>query len=347
MIIGVPKEIKNHEYRVGLTPETVKKLAETHVVRVERGAGNGSGFTNNEYEKAGALLTGDASTVYFRSDMIIKVKEPVLYEPGLLQFGQIVFCFFHFPANLELRRVVVQTAIRAVPYENIQLPDGSCPILAAMSKVAAEVAVDAAAHYLRKENGGKGKLLKDAKAFVIGCQGELGRRALELLSERGAYVVGYDRPEKIKACYNSYDHVYMLKREFHGLSADTPPSFLENVDLIICAAANRGRGAPKLITREMVRRMEPGSVIVDPSIDEGGCSETSRPTTYDSPVYVEEGTIHYCVTNMPGVVPRSSTPALVGKTLPYITEVAEKGWEAALAKNKILAQAVDSYFLGP
>jgi alanine dehydrogenase len=203
-----------------------------------------------------------------------------------------------------------------------------------MSKIAAEISVDAAAHYLRKENGGKGKLLRNATAIVLGCEGTLGKTASELLVDRGAYVIAFDTPKKIP-CVN----IMPGRWEKRCFSKEWLTASLKTADIVICAAAAKGCGAPKLITREMLKMMQPGSVIVDPSIDEGGCAETSRPTTHDNPVFAEEGIIHYCVSNMPGAVPRSSTPALVKETLPFILEVANKGWEKALEENPILAQA--------
>ena len=334
MIIGVPKETKNHEYRVGLTPKAVKTLSKNkHSVSIESEAGIGSGFSDEDYKKAGTLLTNQKFV--WLSDIIVKVKEPIEEEYELMKLGQIIFAFFHFPANPELKKIILEKQIKAIPYENIQLYDGSRPVLKAMSEITGEISVDVAAHYLRKENGGKGKLLRDAIAVVLGCEGILGKTASEILVSRGTYVIGFDRPEKIP-CANIMPNQWE-RRKF---SEDWLMVSLKTADLVICAAANKGEGAPKLITREMLKLMKPGSVIVDPSIDEGGCCETSRPTTHDNPVYIEgEGIIHYCVTNMPGAVPQSSTPALVKKTLDYILEVANKGWQKALEENPVLAQA--------
>lgn len=336
VVIGVPKEIKNHEYRVGLTPEAVKIIVENkHNVLFETGAGTGSGFYDSDFQKAGARIA-DEKTVWLFSNIIVKVKEPLPSEYGYMVPGQIIFSFFHFPANQSLKEIILEKKIRALPYENIQLEDGSRPILRAMSKIAAEVSVDAAAHYSRKENGGKGILLRDATAVVIGCNGNLGRTAFSILAKRGVNITGFDRMERVKmmglgVICRKYSHLWEFQRELKET--------LSFADIVICAAAARGEGAPKLITREIVKSMQPGSVIVDPSIDEGGGGETSRPTTHDNPVYTEEGIIHYCVANMPGAVPRSSTPALVEETLPYILEVVNKGWEKALKKNSVLAEA--------
>ncbi len=331
MIIGAPKEIKNHEYRVGLTPEKIQILSkDKHFVSVESGAGAASGFSDEDFKKANALITNQ-KFIWLSSDIIVKVKEPLEEEYELMKPGQIVFAFFHFPANPELKKIILEKKIRALPYENIQLPDGSRPVLKAMSKIAAEISVDAAAHYLRKENGGKGILLRDAIVLVIGCEGTLGKKAFDILIQRAKYILGFDRPEKIQPVItDSYAKFSSIARL---------PEMLKKADVVICAAAQKGEGAPKLITREMLKLMQPGSVIVDPSIDEGGCAETSRPTTHDNPIYTEEGIIHYCVSNMPGAVPRSSTPALTKETHPFILEVANKGWGKALEENKILCQA--------
>jgi len=334
MIIGAPKEIKNHEYRIGLTPKEVQILSKDghSAVSVESGAGTASGFFDNDFKKASALITNQKFV--WLSDIIVKVKEPFEEEYELMKPGQIIFAFFHLPANPELKKIICEKNIRAIPYENIQLADGSRPILKEMSKIAAEISVDAVAHYLRKENGGKGKLLKDAAITVVGCEGTLGKRALEILKNRGCRLTGFDREEKLEISDPSSDFC----QKFVILDKNLKMS-LKFSDAVICAAAAKGCGAPKIITRETLKLMEPGSVIIDPSIDEGGCCETSKPTTHDNPVYTEEGIIHYCVSNMPGSVPRSSTPALVEKTLPYILEVANKGWEKALEENPVLAQA--------
>ena len=334
MIIGAPKEIKNHEYRVGLTPEEIQILSkDKHFVSVENGAGAASGFSDEDFKKADALITNQ-KFIWLSSDIIVKVKEPLEEEYGLMKPGQIVFAFFHFPANPELKKIILEKEIRALPYENIQLPDGSRPALRAMSRIAGEISVDAGAHYLRKENGGKGILLRNAQALIVGCEGTLGQTAFNLLKgKERKYVYGFDLLEKIKAdAIGENNYIKFFDPDHVAL-------FLKDSDLVICAAAARGCGAPKIITREMLKLMQPGSVIVDPSIDEGGCAETSRPTTHDNPVFIEEGIIHYCVANMPGVVPRSSTPALTKETHPFILEVANKGWEKALKENPILAQA--------
>lgn len=336
MIIGVPKEIKNHEHRVGLTAEAAKTITKhgANIILVERGAGKGSSFSDADFQRLGAFVA-DRQIVWHLAEMIIKVKEPISEEYELLKPGQIIFAFFHFPANPELKKNILQKKIRAIPYENIQLPDGSRPILKAMSEIAAEVSVDAATRYLKKENGGKGIPFKDARALVIGCEGTLGKTAFNFLKGKIKCVYGFDLPTKIKAEVTGENNYLKFSQP------DYIEYFLSQSDFVICAAAQRGEGAPKLITRQMLKSMQPGSIIIDPSIDEGGCCETSQPTTHDNPVYTEEGIIHYCVANMPGAIDRArlSTAALVGETLPYILEVADKGLEKALKENPILAQA--------
>ncbi len=342
MIIGIPKEIKNHEYRVGVTPDAIRKFTGNgHIVLIESGAGLASGFSDIDFLEAGAVITGDRKDIWASSNIIVKVKEPILDELSFLKRGWpfcnkdvIIFTFFHFPANPRLELIIRKKKIKTIPYENIQLTDGSRPILKAMSKVAAEISIDSAAHYLRKENGGKGILLRDAKAIVIGCEGVVGKTAFDILLDRGAYVIGFDLKEKLRFVIETHN-IY----EKRILSTSSLTEAIKSADLVICAAAQRGKGAPKVITREMLKLMDPGSVIIDPSIDEGGCCETSKPTSHDNPVFIEEGVIHYCVANIPGVVPRSSTPALVEATFPYILQVANKGWDMSLKKNKILARA--------
>ncbi len=353
IIVGVPKEIKNHEDRIGLIPKAVETLTKNgHSVSIESGAGIGAGFSDDDFKKAGALITNNLF-IWLSSDIIIKVKEPLVeemegYSKLMVDWPHkkhsendlIMFAFFHFNANPLVKKFVLENKIKAIPYENIQLPDGSRPVLAAMSKIAAEVAVSAADRYLRKENGGKGILLKDASAIVIGGKGSLGKTALRLLIERGSRVIGFDKNAELIP-FNSVFMEFgsgLLERKIAS-AEERLKKILPFTDIVICAAAQKGEGAPKIITREMLKMMQPGSVIVDPSIDEGGCAETSRPTTHDNPVFVEEGIIHYCVSNMPGAVPHSSTPALVKETLPYILEVANKGWEKALKDNSVLARA--------
>ena len=344
MIIGVPKELKNREYRVGLTPKAVETMVKNgHKVSVEGEAGTGAGFSDDDFKKAGAEIT-NSRFIWVGSNMIVKVKEPLAeemerYSRLMIEWpcekppegNLIIFAFPHFPANPHLKKIIKEKQINVMPYENIQLDDGTRPVLRAMSKVAAEISVDAAAHYLRKENGGKGKLLKDTTAVVIGCEGALGKTAFEILAQRGSRVIGFERPEKL--------HPPTLSRRKFVVSTEKLEYFLKFADVVIGAAALKNEGAPKLITRKMLKLMQSGSIIVDPSIDEGGCCETSRPTSHDNPVYIEEDIIHYCVANMPGAVPRSSTPALVKETMLYILEVANKGWEKALAENPVLAQA--------
>jgi len=327
MLIGVPKEIKIREGRVGLTPQAVAILIEKgHKVFVEANAGVLSGFGDADYEKAGALIV--PREIAWGADIVVKVKEPLVSEYDFMQYGQIVYTFFHFPDNPELKKVVREKGVLAMPYENIEVAVGNKilrPILAAMSRVAAEIAVDVGAHYLRNPNGGSGILLQDAISVVIGYRGIAGDRAFGRLHLRthnyGGLVIGFDRDEKV-----------VMGLDLAG--------WLKQADLVICCAAKRNTAAPKIITRGMVKTMRPGSVIIDIAIDEGGCCETSiKKTTHEDPIFVEEGVIHYCVANMPGAVPRSSTPALVQASLPFLLEIASKGWGRVLEENPVLKNA--------
>lgn len=348
-IIGVPKEIKTKEGRVGLTPAAVKNLVEKgHSVFVEYGAGVLSDFTDNDYLSVGAFCTDAALT--WTANTIVKVKEPLESEYEFLRHGQIVYTFFHFPDNPELKKVICQKGVLAMPYENIEIHNGQRlirPILAEMSKIAAEIGViDVGAHYLRAPNGGSGVLLKDAVSIVIGYRGTAGRVAHQLLTGlthkyTGRECAGTVVPFEIEHFEESKDKRLWIQKPVMGktLSQWLDRNIKYSADLVICCAAAKNTAAPKLITREMVKTMRPGSVIVDIAIDEGGCCETSRPTTHDNPVFVEEGVIHYCVANMPGSVPRSSTPKLVEASLPFLLEIADKGWERALAENPVLATA--------
>ncbi len=326
MLIGVPKEIKVKEGRVGLTPQAVAVLVEKgHKAFVEANAGVLSGFSDADYEKAGALIV--SKEIAWSADIVVKVKEPLTEEYEYLRRGQVVYTFFHFPDNPELKNVVQEKGVLAMPYENIEINNGRRfirPILAAMSLIAAEVAVDAGAHYLRVPNGGSGVLLQDAISVVIGYRGVAGDRTFQRLHLRthnyGGLVIGFDKDDKT-------------------VMGGDLAFWLTKTDLVVCCAAAKNTAAPKIITREMVKTMRPGSVIVDIAIDEGGCCETSRKTTHEDPVFVEEGVIHYCVANMPGAVPRSSTPPLVQASLPFLLEMAEKGWEKALEENPVLKNA--------
>ena len=312
MIVGVPKEIKDNEGRVALGPDETRKLREVgHDVLVETGAGILSGLSDEDYKKSGAKIVS-AEEVWKKADMIVKVKEPLAEEWKYFRAGLIIATFFHFTANKELEAECLKKKVLTVPYEAITVDGGSRPILAAMSRVAGEVAADVGAEYLRRENGGKGVLLKDATVTIIGAMGSVGRRAYDILKRRSAKTIAIDVPSE-SAGYG---------QDYRSSGSKNIAEALKESDLVIGAAVKRDGGAPRLITREMVQTMGKGSVIVDVSIDEGGISETSRPTSHSEPTYVEEGVTHYCVPNMPGAVPRSSTKALTAASFPYILRVA-------------------------
>ena len=319
MKIGIPKEIKNGEGRVALTPAGVKKLtAEGHIVFVETGAGSLSGFGDEEYRSVGAQILPHPFALYGWSDLIVKVKEPMPDECGLLVDDQIVFGFLHLAANSKLVEVMCEKNITAVAFEMIEDDEGSRPILAPMSSIAGRLAAQAGMHYLKSENGGKGILISDATATIVGAAGTVGRAAMHWLGSLGARIRAFDK--------NRQALDKMRKHYCFEIVEPDPESLRRAVaesDLLILAAVAHGASAPKIITRQMVASMEKGSVLVDVAIDQGGCSETSKTTKLAAPVYVEEGVIHYCVPNLPGSVPRSSTNALSEAVISYLPKLAK------------------------
>lgn len=328
IILGVPKEIKDNEYRIAITPEQIGRLDKKHLkVWIEKGAGEGAGFSDEEYMAAGAGIIEKPAVIWKNADLILKVKEPVPEEYPLIAEGQTIFTFFHLPANRGLYEVLKQKKITAVAYETIQIDDGSLPILKAMSEIAGKVAVDAARFLLQKENGGMGILLEEAKVAILGL-GNAGKAAL-LRLPGGSKAVIVDRKITAEEKSPLSDTVFL-------------PANPENVekavmqsDVVICAVAAVGEGTPKLITREMAKKMKRGSVLIDISIDQGGCSETSRPTTHSKPTYIEEGVVHYCVTNMPGVVPRTATIALAKEVFFYLEQMLIGNWGNPALKKGI------------
>jgi alanine dehydrogenase len=336
MLVGVPKEVKTHEYRVGLVPGSVRELVHHgHEVTVETGAGAGIGFEDAAYERAGARIAKNADEVFGSADMVVKVKEPQPAEIKRLRKGQVLFTYLHLAADKAQTEGLMRSGATCIAYETVTDARGGLPLLAPMSEVAGRMAVQVGAHCLEKEQGGKGVLLggvpgvRAAKVVVIGG-GVSGTNAARMAMGLEAYVTVIDK---------SLPRLYELDMQF-GSQLHTLYSTVENIekevveaDLVIGAVLVPGAAAPKLVTREMVRRMQPGSVLVDIAIDQGGCSETSRPTTHADPTYVEEGVIHYCVTNMPGAVARTSTFALNNATLPFVLALADKGWRKALADN--------------
>lgn len=341
MVIGVPREIKPGENRVALTPSGVEILRQHgHQVLVERNAGIGSGFPDEEYERAGAVILDSARQVYAQADMIVKVKEPIEPEYPLIRPGQIVFTYFHFAASEELTTAIRRSGCIAIAYETVQRADGSLPLLIPMSEVAGRMAPQEGAKYLERTMGGRGILLggvpgtEPATVVVLGG-GVVGTNAAKIAAGLGARVIILDT--------NLYRLRYLddvMPRNVITM-VSTPANIrrvIREADLVIGAVLIPGAKAPKLITREMLADMKPGCVIVDVSVDQGGCVETCRPTTHDNPIYVVDGIVHYCVANMPGAVPVTSTIALTNATLPYIVEIADKGWEEAARTNpEILA----------
>lgn len=339
MIIGVPKEIKNNENRVGLTPAGVSALVKAgHQLFVQATAGNGSGFKDDEYVTAGATILPTIEDVYAKSEMIIKVKEPIEQEYPLIKAGQLLFTYFHFASHEPLTTAMIKSKAVCVAYETVEKPDRSLPLLTPMSEVAGRMSIQQGAKYLEKPMGGRGILLggvpgvRPASVLVLGG-GIVGTQAAKMAAGLGADVTLMDislprlrqlddlLPANVKTVYsNDYNIREAIKTS----------------DLIVGAVLIPGAKAPSLITRDMLNTMRPGTVMVDVAIDQGGCFETSKATTHQDPIYVVDNVIHYCVANMPGAVPYTSTLALTNATLPYALQLANKGWKKACADNKEL-----------
>jgi alanine dehydrogenase len=344
MLVGVPKEIKTKEFRVGLVPASVRELVNHgHRVFVESGAGLGIGFGDDAYTAAGAVIAGSAAAVFAAVDMIVKVKEPQPAEIELLRPGQVLFTYLHLAADKAQTEGLLRSGATCIAYETVTDSRGGLPLLAPMSEVAGRMAVQAAAHYLEKEQGGAGILLggvpgvRAAKVVILGG-GIAGTNAARMAMGMEASVTVIDK---------SLQRLYEIDLQF-GSKLQTLFSTLETIeqevasaDAVIGAVLAAGAAAPKLVRRSVVAQMRPGSVIVDISIDQGGCFETSRPTTHDLPAYIEEGVIHYCVTNMPGAVPRTSAFALNNATLPFVLALADKGWRTALAEDTNLLNGLN------
>jgi alanine dehydrogenase len=344
MKIGVPKEIKIHEYRVGLVPAGVRELVDAgHQVLVQTGAGAGIGFEDAHYQAAGATIAQRAEDVFAASELVIKVKEPQLTECKLLRTGQTLFTYLHLAADRDQAQALIASGATAIAYETVTAADGSLPLLTPMSEVAGRMSVQVGANCLQKANGGFGVLLggvpgvAPAKVVVLGG-GVSGTHAVEMAVGLRADVTVVDRSVKrlreLSSIFGS-----QLKTVYS--TAHAIEELVHDADLVIGAVLIAGAAAPKLVTRAMVKSMKPGAVLVDIAIDQGGCFETSRPTTHAEPTYVLDGVIHYCVTNMPGAVPRTSTFALTNATLPYIKALADHGWRAAIAKDVGLAQGLN------
>ena len=346
MKVGVPKEVKDNEYRVALTPEGARELtASGHTVLVQDRAGEGSSLLRERYERAGAEIVSDAKGVWDAADMILKVKEPVPQEYDLLREGQILFTYLHLAASKELTELLAERKVSAVAYETVQLSDGRLPLLAPMSEIAGRMAPHVGARLLEKEHGGRGVLMggvsgvRPAKVLVLGA-GMAGSNSAWIAAGMEAEVVVLDKSlDKLRFI----DQIH--KGRIMTLMSDrlTLEQRVRESDVVIGTVLVPGAKAPKLVTREMVASMRPGSVVIDISIDQGGCIETSRMTTHSNPTYVEEGAVHYCVGNMPGAVPNTSTYALTNVTLPYAIAMAEKGLDDALREDPALAAGLNTH----
>jgi len=344
MLIGVPVEIKQGEWRVGLVPGGARALVEAgHAVVVERGAGAGSSIPDAAYAEAGAEVVASAEEVYARADMVVKVKEPVGAEFGFLRDGLIVFTFLHLAANRALAEALIKGNSTAIAYETVELDDGGLPILAPMSEVAGRLSVQAGAHYLMKPYGGLGLLLSGVPGVergnvtIIGA-GTVGLNAAEIAAGMRAGVTVLDVDTE-KLC--RFDEVFGPAVKTLISNAYNLERVLERTDLLIGAVHIPGARTPRLVTRAMLRGMKRGSVVVDVSVDQGGCIETTRPTTHSEPVYEVEGVLHYCVSNMPGAVPRTSTFALTNATLPYILKLAALGVQGAIEADAALGRGLN------
>ncbi len=344
MIVGVPKEIKTEENRVAVTPTGVAGfVSRGHKVMIERGAGLGSGLTDRAYEVAGATLLESPIEVW-KSDLIMKVKEPQVSEFPLLRRGLILFTYLHLAADEIVTRELLARKVTGIAYETIQLDDGSLPLLTPMSEIAGRLSIQVGAWCLQAENGGRGILLGGAsgvrpgKVVILGA-GMAGTAACQIAAGMGAYVSILDiNPTKLRYVHDILGHVTTLMSNRANVEEE-----VVDADLVIGSVLIPGAKAPKLISRSLVKRMKAGSAFVDISIDQGGCAETSRPTTHLQPIYLEEDVVHYCVTNMPASVPHTSTYALTNSTLSYGLELANRGFPQALIRNKALAKGLNTY----
>jgi len=346
MIVGVPREIKDNEYRVAATPGGVELLIHSgHTVLVETGAGIGSGFSDEEYTRAGATMVASHEDAYQQAGMVMKVKEPLPSEYPLLRKGLLLFTYLHLAAAPELTKVMLEQQVTGIAFETVELPDRSLPLLIPMSEVAGRMAVQVAAHYLEEPHGGRGKLLggvpgvRPSDVVIIGA-GTVGTNAAQIALGMGAHVVLIDR---------DLPRLRYLAEVLHG-SLTTLSSNPRNIadavavaDAVIGSVLVTGAKAPKLVTREMISSMKSGSVAIDVAVDQGGCIETSHVTSHSNPTYLVDGVIHYAVPNMPGAVPRTSTYALSNATLPYATKLAKLGFKDAVRQMPDLAKGVNTY----
>lgn len=345
MLVGVPKEIKNHEYRVAITPAGVVELVRRgHEVVIEHDAGSGSSFPDHEYIAAGARIAATADEVWASADLVLKVKEPIEPEYHRMRRDQVLFTYLHLAASAECTKAIADAGITAIAYETVQLPDGSLPLLAPMSEIAGRMAAQVGAHCLERAQGGRGVLLGGApgvaagKVAVIGA-GVAGMNAATMAVGMQAEVVVLD---------NNVNRLRQIDFTYRGHLQTIASNVYEVekaccwADLVIGAVLVPGAKAPKLVSNELVSRMRPGSVLVDIAVDQGGCFEDTRPTTHDDPTYRVHDSVFYCVANMPGAVPNTSTYALTNVTLPYVLALADKGFDRAVAEDPALAKGVNA-----
>ncbi len=344
MVIGVPKEIKDHEYRVSVTPDGVRALRQSgHEVWIERSAGDGSGYSDEDYRNAGAIMAESKEQLFQRATLIVKVKEPLLSECHFFRPGQTLFTYLHLAASLETTKALLDTTITAIAYETIEANDGTRPMLKPMSEIAGRMSVQIGAHYLEKTQGGRGLLLAGVPGVAPGKVAVLGAGVVGSAATRIAVGLG----AQVTVINLDLERLRVLDDMYHGrivTRASTQAAINETVmaaDLVIGAVLVPGARAPKLVSRELVGRMKPGAVVVDVAVDQGGCFETTKPTTHSDPVYVVDEVLHYCVSNMPGIVPHTSTAALTNVTFPYLLRLASQGVEEALRADVGLAKGVN------
>ena len=345
MLVGVPKEIKNHEYRVAITPAGVVELVRRgHEVVIEYDAGAGSSFPDHEYTAAGARIAATADEVWGLADLVLKVKEPIEPEYHRMRRDQVLFTYLHLAASAECTKAIASSGITAIAYETVQLPDGSLPLLAPMSEIAGRMAAQVGAHCLERAQGGRGVLLGGApgvaagKVAVIGA-GVAGMNAATMAVGMQAEVIVLDNNVNR---LRQIDFTYRGHLQTIASNAYEVEKACRWADLVIGAVLVPGAKAPKLVSDDLVSRMRPGSVLVDIAVDQGGCFENTRPTTHDDPTYRVHDSVFYCVANMPGAVPNTSTYALTNVTLPYVVALAEKGFETAVAEDPALAKGVNA-----
>lgn len=344
MIVGIPKEIKNNESRVGMTPAGVFELVKNnHKVYVQSGAGEGSGFFNQDYQQAGAVVLDTIGQVYAMSEMIVKVKEPIEEEYDLIQKGQILFTYFHFASSEKLTKAMIKQKAVCIAYETVEDEEGTLPLLTPMSEVAGRMAIQQGAKYLEKPVKGRGVLLggvpgvAPGKVLVLGA-GVVGIQAAKMAAGLGAHVTILDVNMKRLRYANDVMPPHVVTEFSNEFNIRR---LIKTHDLIIGGVLLKGAKAPNLITRDMLKDMRPGTVIVDVAVDQGGCVETTRPTTHEDPIYIIDDVVHYSVANMPGAVPYTSTMALTNVTLPYAIKLANFGWKTACDQDASLKKGLN------